>query len=1034
MSTHSDTLEALQREISARACMDEQAAVRHLLAQVAHLRDLEPKIHAEAVHLAGTLREQGPGTGVEAFLYEYGLDTREGVAIMCLAEALLRIPDAETADRLIRGTFEHTEWNHHLGGSDSLFVNASSWGLLLTGKVVHLGADANEHPAHLLKKLAAKVGDPVIREALKAGMRFIGGQFVMGEDIHQALIHSKSFARQGYRFSFDMLGEGARSEAQAKAYVESYREAIAAMGQHAKGKPLLEAPGISVKLSALHARYQLAQADRVMAELLPRLKQILLQAMRANITVAIDAEEATRLDIEMQLFARIFADPDFAQWEGLGFVVQAYQKRAFYALDFLAALAKQYKRRMPLRLVKGAYWDSEIKWAQIAGLGSYPVFTRKEHTDVSYLACADKILCNLDCFYPQFATHNARTIATIITLAEHYGLPTPERSPGFAQAGAREGTFEIQRLHGMGEKLHGLLLPRLPSRIYAPVGRHKDLLAYLIRRLLENGANTSFINLLMDANRPIEELIADPVLAAQARDGAPNPQIPLPPALYDTRKNSGGMDFGNLAEVEALARAMQPFVALPLAPVTDATPPMVEEALKVARAAFPVWENIPVTERYALLEKAADALEAHRPELMALLAREAGKTLPDALSEVREAADFCRYYALHARRLMGEERLTGPTGESNTLSLHPRGVFACISPWNFPLAIFTGQITAALATGNCVVAKPAEQTPRIAARAVELLHQAGIPRHVLQLLPGSGEAVGAKLVADPRIDGVVFTGGTDTAQKIAQSLSERKGPLVPLIAETGGQNCMVVDSSALIEQAVDDIVLSAFGSAGQRCSCLRVLFVQEEVADSLLELLAGAMQELRLGDPLLLSTDIGSVIDKDAHTMLQAHITAMKKSVRFIAATPAPHLTSPRLREEEGGGNFVAPHAFEIPHIGVLQKEVFGPVLHIIRFRAGAMQEVADAINGTGYGLTFGIHSRIDDNVRFFTSRIRAGNIYVNRSMIGATVGVQPFGGEGLSGTGPKAGGPHYLLRFVLERTRTINTAAIGGNLQLLSG
>ncbi len=1023
---------SLLGDISAKIWLDETEAVKRLQAHLAPVQAMEPEIRKHAASLVTTLREKGTGSGVEAFLHEYGLDTREGVAIMCLAEALLRIPDAETADRLIRDKFEHAEWDHHLGGSDSLFVNASSWGLLLTGKVVNLGADTHERPANILGRMVGKFGEPVIREALKRGMRFIGGQFVMGETIKEALSNAKSHTRKGYRLSYDILGEGARSDAQAQHYVQAYREAIDLIGEQAKGMGLFEAPSISVKLSALHPRYSMAQEKRVMEELKPRLLEILKRAKERGLTVAIDAEEATRLDIELKLFADVFADPAFAGWEGLGFVVQAYQKRAFYLIDFLVALSRAHGRRIPLRLVKGAYWDSEIKWSQVLGLPGYPVFTRKEHTDVSYLACADKMLAAIDCFYPQFATHNARTIATVKALAKRYG--------------AKPGSFELQRLHGMGEKLHDLVVDETPSRIYAPVGQHKDLLAYLIRRLLENGANTSFVNLLMDKERPLDEIIADPLAVTAAVHASPNPQIPLPRKIYgQTRLNSEGIDLGSLAHWEKLSASMQPFTAQQwsagkgadvhepaertrkVGTVSNTTPEQLETAIKSARAAFPAWAATPVEKRAAILEKLADSLEEHRAEFMVLLAREAGKTLMDGNAEVREAADFCRYYAWQARKIMAPETLAGPTGESNRLFLYPRGVFACISPWNFPLAIFAGQVTAALATGNCVLAKPAGQTPLVAARAVELMHAAGIPKDAVQLLPGSGSAVGAPLAADERIDGVVFTGSVETAQRISRSLANRKGAIVPLIAETGGQNCMVVDSSALLEQAVDDITLSAFGSAGQRCSALRVLYVQEDVADDLLTLLAGAMQELKMGYPLELATDIGPVIDEAARDMLLAHIEKMKKSARLIASVPLPDALKAK-------GLYVAPHAFEIKNIRELAGEVFGPVLHVIRFKADEMQRVAGDINSTGFGLTFGMHSRIEDNVDFFMQRIRTGNLYINRSMIGATVGVQPFGGEGLSGTGPKAGGPHYLLRFVTERTQTVNTAAIGGNLALLSG
>lgn len=1004
---------SLQHEISARAFMDERAALHAMLGGLAHVEALETGIMQRATGMVETLRKQGnAGAGVEAFLHEYGLDTQEGLAIMCLAEALLRIPDAETANRLIADKFEHTSWEHHLGQSDSFFVNASSWGLLLTGKVVQF-SEAKEKPTALLRRMVGQFGDPVIRTALKQAMKFIGAQFVLGENISEALANAGATEKHGYRHSYDILGEGARSDAQAQHYVDAYRDAIAKIGKHAAGKSLFAAPSISVKLSALHPRYSLPQQARVMQELLPRLKAILLQAKQVGITVSIDAEEATRLDVELDLFKTIFADPDFAGWNGIGFVLQAYQKRAFYVIDFLRELAQAHGRIMPLRLVKGAYWDSEIKLAQMQGLPNYPVFTRKEHTDVSYLACADKILQSAACFYPQFATHNARTITSVMALAERYNVA--------------KDAFEFQRLHGMGAGLHDLVLPEIASRIYAPVGEHKDLLAYLIRRLLENGANTSFVHLLMDDETPVAELLADPLAKTKAHDATPNPQIPLPDAIYGkARKNSRGLDLGNREMLQALNTATQKHEKIMnTIQAKDTTAVELNAAMNVAAKAWKEWTNTTVEQRATLLEKVADTLEAHREELIALCTQEAGKALADGIAEVREAADFCRYYATEARKLMQAETvLAGPTGEHNALALHPRGVFACISPWNFPLAIFMGQVVAALATGNTVVAKPAEQTPRVAIRAVELMREAGIPKEVLQLVQGTGEAVGAPLVADERIAGVVFTGSVETAKRINQSLANRKGAIIPLIAETGGQNCMVVDSSALLEQAVDDIVLSAFGSAGQRCSALRVLFVQEDVADALLKLLAGAMAELKIANPADPATDIGPLIDAEAKQNVVQHIARMKQEAKLIAAVPMA---------ENLQGNFVAPHAFEIKNITQLEREIFGPVLHVVRFKATEMEKVAEAINATGYGLTFGIHSRIEDHVQFFSERIHAGNIYVNRSMIGATVGVQPFGGEGLSGTGPKAGGPYYLLRFLTERTRSINTAAIGGNLSLLS-
>lgn len=1025
--------------ISAQAFTPEKEAVEQLLNRIHPLDNLEVEIIAHATSMVEKARARGLGVGVEAFLQQYGLDTVEGIALMCLAEALLRIPDTETANRLIRDKFEGAHWENYVGNSESLFVNASSWGLMLTGKVINMPA---EHPASVFARMVGKCGEPVIREALKHSMKFIGSQFVLGETIEEALANARKFAKQGYCFSYDILGEGARSDAQALGYVQAYHHAIGLIADHAKNMGLFEAPSISVKLSALHPRYSYTQKDRVLNALLPRLKAILLAAKAAGITVSLDAEEATRLDIELLLFETIFCDPEFAGWNGLGFVVQAYQKRAPYVIEWLAALAKRENKILPIRLVKGAYWDSEIKWSQVMGLPGYPVFTRKEYTDLSYLACADLLLANAQQFYPQFATHNARTIASIQALARHYHVG--------------KDAFEFQRLHGMGENIHGLLVKDYASRVYAPVGAHKDLLAYLIRRLLENGANTSFVNLLMDKSISTAALLANPVTQTREVDAMPNPHIPLPNAIYaSARKNSAGVDPGNVSQMHALKAALAPYdrkewKASSLVAVADAhsepaestfnpakrdekvgecTPlpqSMIEAVVLAGRKGVAEWAKLSVSARADIMRRVADGLEENAAEFIALCTREAGKTVLDGIAEVREAADFCRYYAAEAARVLGSQTLQGPTGESNVLEFHPRGVFVCISPWNFPLAIFMGQVVAALMGGNAVIAKPAEQTPLIAYRAVELMHAAGIPKAALQLVIGAGETIGAALISNTNIAGVVFTGSGETARRIQHSLSSKTGPIVPFIAETGGQNCMVVDSSALLEQAVDDVVLSAFGSAGQRCSALRVLFVQEDIADALLEILRGAMAELKLGDPAELATDIGPVIDEEARTGLLGHIERMKKEAKTVATAPLSEI----LTHE---GTFVAPVAFEITSLDMLTREIFGPVLHIIRFKATELHALPAQINASGYGLTFGIHSRIEDHVQFFTRELKAGNIYVNRSMIGATVGVQPFGGEGLSGTGPKAGGPLYLLRFVTERTVTINVAAIGGNVSLLS-
>lgn len=1033
-STFLGTGEDLLRQISAIALADETAVLETLIKAVKPFEEAQARIQARAQDLVLTMRQTGSGSGVEAFLYEYGLNNKEGVAVMCLAEALLRIPDSNTADKLIQDKFRGADWDKHLGHSDSLFVNASSWGLMLTGKVVNLGAVNEENPSSILKSLVNRCGEPVIREALKQAMHIIGTQFVMGEDIKDAKSNAAKQEKRGYSMSYDILGEGARNQQQADAYYHAYLNAIEVLGKDAKPEESLHATrGISIKLSGLHPRYSLLKEERLMKELLPRLKELVRKARDNHLTISVDAEEANRLDINLKLFSALFRDAEFAQYEGLGYVLQAYQKRAYFVLDYLAELSRDTGKKMPLRLVKGAYWDTEVKYAQMNGLAGYPVFTRKEHTDVSYLACVRKIFDLYEAFAPQFATHNAHSVACIIEMAG-------------------ERTFEFQRLHGMGEKLYSQLVKDIPVRIYAPVGKHEDLLAYLIRRLLENGANTSFVNLLMNKKKPVEEILEDPIARTRKHHAAPSPKIPLPERLYGRdRRNSRGYELGYLAEKERWETELAAFAntewnAAPMVVgkvgkgnlrdlqqpaalsrkvgvVEEGTEAHVDAAMESAHAAYAAWNATSVEKRAQVLEAIADAFEEHAAEFYALCMREAGKNLFDAIAEVREAADFCRYYAARASDIMtGAKILAGPTGERNTLQLSGRGVFVCISPWNFPLAIFTGQIVAALVTGNCVVAKSADQTPLIAAFATKLMHTAGVPEAVLQLIPGSGKDVGEAMVKHRHTAGVVFTGSTATARVINQNLARRKGPIVPLIAETGGQNCMVIDSSALLEQAADDVIISAFGSTGQRCSALRVLYVQEDIADKFLKLLSGAMREFVVGDPMNLANDFGPVIDEAALNRMKEHTRYLEgKEAKLVASFPAG-----------SDGHYFPPHAYEIRDIQTLYQEIFGPVLHIIRFRAKHLDKVIDDINSTGYGLTFGVQSRIEGMSDYLRERIHAGNIYVNRSMTGATVGVQPFGGEGLSGTGPKAGGPYYLLRFVHERTVTVNTAAIGGNLELL--
>lgn len=1053
-------------EISAHALQDEPTAVAALLKAVAPIEARDKAIRARAAGLIANQRARGPGSTVEAFLQSYGLSTREGIAMLCLAEALLRIPDAANADTLIDDTFAQGNWKEHLGKSDSTLVNASAYALLLTGSVLKL--DEKESLAGWFGGLIKRSGEPVIRQALRAGMKFLGTQFVMGETVADAIANARTHEKQGYCLSYDILGEGARTDAQAKGYVESYLAGIRQIAAAASETELYARPGISVKLSALHARYTETQRDRVFAELLPRLKAILRVAKECNIAVSLDAEEANRLELELEIYRELLTDPEFAGFEGIGFVLQAYQKRAVHVAQALAKMATELNRRIPVRLVKGAYWDSEIKYAQVMGLPGYPVFTRKEHTDLSYLACAQELLRAPAHIYPQFATHNALTAATIIEMAG-------------------DQPFEFQRLHGMGESLHdqlvgvegGLTPPSHPTdatpaasrlaqrathsssessrrhrcRIYAPVGAHKDLLAYLIRRLLENGANSSFVHLLLDAATPIDALTESPIAQSRAHAGAMNPAIPLPADLYGTgRKNSAGIDFGYRALREPFLAGVAPYLnaslratsgsaaiqtnakkdaGLPRRPdgrlaMTDMDVAQINPAVTRALAAFPTWDKTPVAVRADCLRRAADAMEKQAAELIALCITEAHKTYADAIAEIREAVDFCRYYAALAESQFAPVTLPGPTGESNVLSLHGRGPFLCISPWNFPLAIFVGQVAAALVSGNTVLAKPAEQTPRIAARAVEIFHASGVPVDALILCPGPGETVGAALAAHPAIAGICFTGSTAVAKILQRTLAAKDGPIVPLIAETGGMNAMIVDSSALLEQACDDIITSAFGSAGQRCSGLRMLFVQEDVAQELHDLLVGAMDELRVGDPALISTDIGPVIDLDAHTNLQAHISATTRMARWSHSSS---LHSPLA----GSKNcFVLPTAIGLDDPAILTSETFGPVLHVFRYKAKELPALLARIHATGYGLTFGLHTRLRSVVDAVLENAPMGNRYVNRSMIGAVVGVQPFGGEGLSGTGPKAGGPHYLLRFAAERTTTINTAAIGGNVELL--
>ena len=1021
--------------------LDENKALTVLLNYLDLQEAAQQRISKTAFQLVKELREtRSQQGGLDAFLSAYDLSTMEGIVLMCIAEAMLRIPDNKTIDSLIRDKLTSADWTQHIGKSDSMFVNIATWTLMLTGKIIEEHSQQGAKLKAAVKNVTRRASEPIIRKAVAQAMKILGQQFVMGQTITEALKNAKAEQKNGYFHSFDMLGEAARTDADAERYYNAYVKAIKAIGAHSKNLDHINGPGISIKLSALYPRYEFAQQDKAVPLLTTRLLNLAILARKYNIGLTVDAEEAERLGISLDIIKPVFLHPKLASWEGFGLAIQAYQKRGFYLLDWLQQLSEQAGKRIMVRLVKGAYWDSEIKHSQELGLENYPVFTRKINTDVSYIACAKKILSFPAHFYAQFATHNPHTLAVILEMA------------------IADSQFEFQCLHGMGQSLYDPLLKRnkrnIHCRIYAPVGSHKDLLPYLVRRLLENGANTSFVNRIMDKSLSIDTIIADPIQKVAQAKNKQHPKIPLPSNIYGKqRKNSTGIDLTNRHHCEQLAAAMQqasqqtwlakPSISLNEKPelhavfdpatkqcivgqVKNADHKILELALDGATSAAVAWNARGMVARANILDKIADRLEEQRANFIYLAVREAGKTIPDAVAEVREAVDFCRYYALQARKRLAKTiNLTGPTGESNQLEYHGRGIFVCISPWNFPLAIFTGQVVAALVTGNCVIAKPAEQTPLIAAAAVELFHQAGVPKAVLSLLPGEGETIGAALVADERVAGVIFTGSTVVAKSIQRSLAKREGAIAPLIAETGGQNAMLVDSSALPEQVVDDVIQSAFGSAGQRCSALRVLFLQEDIADTIIKMLTGAMAKLNLGDPGLLITDIGPVIDAEAMAVLQQHIEKMHKEATLIYQTP--------LDDIKQDGYFVAPTVFEIKNIAQLREEVFGPVLHIIRFKLEDLPQVLHDINNTAYGLTLGIHSRIQARVQYIHQQLNVGNTYVNRNMIGAVVGVQPFGGEGLSGTGPKAGGPNYLTRLCVERTLTINTTATGGNASLLT-
>ena len=1028
---------------------DENQCVSELLAAPRPGEALREKILATASQLVVKSREQRSKRGtLDAFLQQFGLSNKEGVALMCLAESLLRVPDADTADKLIAEKVHSGNWASHRGQSDSLFVNASTWGLMLTGSIVELDPDITEKPSTLMKRLVSRMGEPMVRTSMMQAMKIMGGQYVLGRTIKEALKRGPAENKPGTRFSFDMLGEGARTMADAKRYFDAYMMAIEAIGADNMKKSesqrnVVEANGISIKLSALHPRYSELQRDRVMNELLPRVKELCLAAAKYDMGLNIDAEEAERLDISLDIFEALARAPELKDWQGLGFVLQAYQKRSPHVADWLIALGRDTGRKLMVRLVKGAYWDTEIKHAQQMGLSDYPVYTRKCHTDLSYQVCAKKLLDARDAIYPQFATHNAYTVGLILELA------------------GDANDYEFQRLHGMGhllydqiEAVHG---KRVPVRVYAPVGAHKDLLPYLVRRLLENGANSSFVNRFMDEKTPVNELVQDTLKQSESCNPYRHPEIPVPADIYIghealPRKNSHGIELTDPIAVAPMQKAVaasagaswaggpivdgvaskgdqtvvNPASGEPVGHTADTDAALIDKAFASAAEHQRAWNRLGGDARAKILDRVADLYEAHMNELVAIICREAGRTLNDGISEVREAVDFCRYYANGARKHFSEPTvLPGPTGESNELSLHGRGVFVCISPWNFPLAIFTGQVVAALAAGNGVLAKPAEQTPCIAHRAVQLMHEAGVPQKILHLITGTGAAIGKPLLDDPRVAGVAFTGSTETAKHINMQLAAKDGPIVPLIAETGGQNVMIVDSTALPEQVVDDVIQSAFLSAGQRCSALRILCVQDVIADNLLGMLKGACDELTLGDPSKLETDIGPVIDEKALGLLENHRERMQQEAKPLFAFDES--------KRPQRGTFFGPQVVEIEDFNLLKREVFGPFLHVVRFKADELEDVIRRINATGYGLTFGLHSRIEGRASAIFKRVDAGNCYVNRDMVGAVVGVNPFGGMGLSGTGPKAGGPHYLFRFANEKTKTVNIVATGGNTELFT-
>lgn len=1054
-------LDEIRYTLRQRTHADEDVCISELLDSITLTKGQRESAQARAAAFIESCRSKDSKHNLlDSFLQEFSLSNQEGIALMCLAEALLRIPDKHVADELIEEKLNSGNWSKHYGQSDSNLVNMATVGLMLTGGFVKLEDEFSGNPASWLPSISRKLGEPVVRQAIRRAMSVMGGQYVLGRSIDEAARIGRKSNTAQTRFSFDMLGEGARTHADANKYFNAYLNAINAIGkmiESGRADNVKTADGISIKLSALHPRYHYSHHQLVMNELLPQLKILAQCARDFNIGFTIDAEESERLDISLDLFEALARDPDLSNWDGLGLVVQAYQKRAPILIDWLAELARTHQRQLMIRLVKGAYWDREIKFAQEMGYHDYPVYTRKANSDLSYQVCADKLLAAADVLFPQFATHNAHTVAIVWELID-------------ARGGLHNNDFEFQRLHGMGDLLYGEVeasdvTQQLPLRVYAPVGAHKDLLPYLVRRLLENGANSSFVNQFLDKDIPIDSIVRDPTDEVGSTQPYRHDGIPTPVNLFRASKlpcterdNSYGIDLDNPISVNELLSSLSayrdkaiPMIAAPIiggevrrdgthaaiinpadhslmaGECVSANQKDIDDAFSLALPAQKKWDAMGGKKRGEVLTRASDLIEQNKIELMALINAEAGRVLLDTISEYREAADFCRYYGLQAAQHWETPiQLPGPTGELNELSLHGRGVFVCISPWNFPLAIFVGQMSAALAAGNSVLVKPAEQTPLVAFAVTQLFHQAGVPNEVLQFLPGDG-VVGAKLVGDERTAGVCFTGSNQTAKLINQQLSQRNGPIIPLIAETGGQNAMIVDSSALPEQVVDDVINSGFNSAGQRCSALRVLYLQEEVADTIIEMLLGALDAIEVGDPARLDTDIGPMIDTEARAGLEAHLDAMEADPE---ATLLGRYDKSRL---PATGSFFAPCVIELASIKQLKHEVFGPVVHVIRYSATDINRVLRDIESTGFGLTLGVHSRREQFANDIFSDTTVGNTYVNRNIVGAVVGVQPFGGHGLSGTGPKAGGPNYMLRFATEKTKSVNLVATGGDVSLLN-